>query len=283
MAYVIKDHDLGGILDQSVAVLKDHLGLFMKIMAVTWIPANVVARCMIVSLMPEPPPPMAPPEATEQFFRETILQFQQNLPILAVLWLVIIVLNPVAQVAVIHATSQAYLGKAVTVGESVRMGFSRYFSFFGASLIMGIALVVGLLLCLIPGVIFGLLFCLAVYVAVIERAGPITALTRSWNLVYNNALIAFVLGIILFLLGAAIGMGAAVITNLQVRQVFQVVFQSVALVVSMVVMVVYYYSCRCKLENFDLELMAGNVEGDAQPGSGDFMDDGTGFNDWSTD
>ena len=62
------------------------------------------------------------------------------------------------------------------------MNFAQYWSFFGTYLIVGIAVCVGFLLCIAPGVFLLLAWMLAVPLVVDRKLGPIEAMTQSWAL-----------------------------------------------------------------------------------------------------
>ena len=158
-SYNIKHHDIGGVLDQAVALAKDHFFSLFKILAVSLIPINIASGMAMLSIMPPQPPMGAPPEQSEQFFREMIQAFQDNLPMLLVIWAILLVVYPVSQAAVIHAAAKLYLGKSVTVKEALQAGLSRIFSFLGVSILAGLSVFAGMIMCLLPGIFLGIIFC----------------------------------------------------------------------------------------------------------------------------
>ena len=77
----------------------------------------------------------------------------------------------------------------------------------------------------------------------------------------------FALSIVLGVIQWAIIGGAYLIPQAHVATVVQALLGSVAFVFSTVAIVVFYFSCRCKAENFDLTLLAENIglAGSAEP------------------
>ncbi len=87
-----------------------------------------------------------------------------------------------AQSVVVFAAFQDLRGKEVTVGESLRQGLSRFVPVILLSVLMGLVLVLGLMLCLVPGLIALAALYVALPVCVVERLGPIRSMSRSTDL-----------------------------------------------------------------------------------------------------
>ena len=127
-------------------------------------------------------------------------------------------------------------------------------------LLLGIQ-ILGFLLLIIPGIYFTFWYMLSHQVTVIERLSGFAAMKRSKQLVkgsLNQAfLILFVLGVFGFLLGA----GASIIPDLNIGVVVSSVLQLALQLVTLAALVVFYFSCRCKVENYDLEHLATEMAG----------------------
>lgn len=67
------------------------------------------------------------------------------------------------------------------------------------------------------------------------------------------------LGLLIFIISASIGGTAALIPNRSLRSLVSVVVQVAASIFATAAVVVYYYSCRCRHEQFDLALLAHSV------------------------
>ncbi|MEK6260631.1 MAG: hypothetical protein AABP62_18690, partial [Planctomycetota bacterium] len=178
-----------------------------------------------------------------------------------------LVLGPLVNAAVIHAVASAYLSRPTTIGQCFSHAFQRYFALLGTSLLMGLAIFGGMLLCVVPGIIFAFWFMLAQHVAVLEGSAGSAALTRSRALMKGNIGTGFVLGLVVGLINMGIGVGAAVIPQPHARVVATGFAQGIATLLATCAMVVFYFSCRCKAENFDLQVLADAVgtDADVQP------------------
>ena len=84
----------------------------------------------------------------------------------------------------------------------------------GASIIAGVAIVMGLVLLIVPGIIMMLRLWFVGYVLVDERTGPIDAIQRSWDITRGHTmdlLVFFLVLVGLNLLGAVcLGIGLLV-------------------------------------------------------------------------
>jgi hypothetical protein len=95
--------------------------------------------------------------------------------------------------------SQLYTGMVVEVVNDTRDGrldasmgglFNKVtpvlLTLIGAAIVTGIAITVGLIACIIPGIILLTLWAVVAPAVVIERLGVFDAMSRSWNLVKSN-------------------------------------------------------------------------------------------------
>ncbi|HWL38018.1 MAG TPA: hypothetical protein VNQ77_17665 [Frankiaceae bacterium] len=76
----------------------------------------------------------------------------------------------------------AVLGRPTTIAETWRKIRPRFWALIGASLLGGIVPALGLLLCILPGVFLWAAWAFLTPAVVLERAGVITAIRRSWRL-----------------------------------------------------------------------------------------------------
>ncbi len=85
-------------------------------------------------------------------------------------------------------------------GEAIISGAKSYLTLLGASILSGIAIGLGLLLLIVPGIYFAVKFSqIRTVIAAEDQLNPITALSRSWQLTKGNSLriFGFVLVIII--------------------------------------------------------------------------------------
>jgi len=102
------------------------------------------------------------------------------------------------------------LNFALQVARGQRPGFGVVFSggkwFFpmlGLQIVAGIAVGLGSLLCLVPGIFLALRFAVAQAALVDENLGPIAALKRSWELTGSAWVQILIFGILAFLVAVA--------------------------------------------------------------------------------
>lgn len=263
--YEIKPLGLGGVLDQTVALVKDNLLLLMGVAAVVYVPMGLFNGIYAATQLPEPPSIFSDPEAREAY-SEAVLS--SSLVILPISLLFVWVGAPLTFGAMIWAISSVYLGEPTSVGEAWRQAMRRGVSLVGANIMYGLVLGLGFLLCLAPGVIFGLWFMFYGQGIMLERLGASAAMTRSKQLIKGNMLIGFVLGLLLFAISIGINGAAYFIGQPYVATLVQVSLQLIVLTFTTAASTVFYFSCRCKNDDFDMLRLAEAVEandGSANP------------------
>jgi hypothetical protein len=92
------------------------------------------------------------------------------------------VLGTVAQAMVVHAAFQDLRGRPVNAGESLRLGLRRVLPVIVASVLTGVVVAVGLILCIVPGLIALTAMAVVIPACVVEDLGPIDSLSRSSDL-----------------------------------------------------------------------------------------------------
>jgi hypothetical protein len=251
MSYEIRELKLGGILDQGSKVLKDNFGLLFGILACAWIPYQLIAGFVQLAMMRE-----VSPESP----LDALAAASEILPVTIGFALVgTIIILPLTNAAVIYAVAQRYLGNDVTVLESIQKGFSKILPLIWTSILMGLAIMGGLILLIIPGILFALWFGLAQHVVVLEDESGTAALGRSKTLVRPYLGTFLMLGILIFVIAASLGFGAGFVQQPHLQTLAQVLINAVVTLLSTAVFVVFYFSCRSGVENFDLEHLAASV------------------------
>ena len=69
----------------------------------------------------------------------------------------------------------------------------------------------------------------------------------------------FVLALLLFVIGLAVSMVVAFVPVQVIAILVQVLIQAALFIFGAAASAVFYFSCRCKLENFDLTVLADTV------------------------
>jgi hypothetical protein len=168
--------------------------------------------------------------------------------------------------ALTRQASAAYLGEQVSVSDGFQAARSRFRPVWASLIIQGLAVILGLVLLVVPGLIFFTILFAMIPVVVLEGLDSTQAQRRSkelakgaWGNVFG---VMAVITLITWLpvLGAAFGIGAlsaalpggAISDSL--LQVGIALLRAVALPVQVLGTVILYYDRRVRTEALDLEL-----------------------------
>jgi hypothetical protein len=99
---------------------------------------------------------------------------------------VMILLSLVAYSVLLAGTHQAAQSESVSLGSAVRTGLARAPALLGAYILGGLAIMVGLILLIIPGLWLMIALFPAFLVPVVERLGPAASLSRGYRLVKGS-------------------------------------------------------------------------------------------------
>ena len=251
--YQIRSLSLGGVLDQAVAITKNHFGPLAAIMVITVAPFSLAANWMATMQ------PVMPPNPTQQDLQIFIHAQQQFLMMFFIVLLPSLLATVIGNAAMLQAIADVYLGKSFTPFSAIGQAFRKFGPLFGTSILVGLTVGVGLVLCFVPGIIFMLWYGLATQVVIVEGISGIPAMKRSKALMTGNVGSFFVLLLVIGLINGAIGAVANFIPQPHLRALMATVVQTVLSVFASAAVVVFYFSARCKNEQFDLQLLADNI------------------------
>ena len=197
--------------------------------------------------------------------------------------LVALVLLPLAIIGsftaiggVTFQVARAYTGKPVTTGEAIRRGFQRSLPMTGAYFVVGIMSMFGLLAFIIGFFVVWVSAFAVAPAVVLERRGPIEAISRSWEMVKGAwgevFLVIFIASMIATLPGSAVGMfavfGGLVISGgdpdtlmaaQAVGQVLSQLTRTLTIPFSLGATVLLYYDRRVRTEALDVQMMAESL------------------------
>lgn len=196
-----------------------------------------------------------------------------NIPLWLFYLLLSVVLGAIATGATVFVVSESYLGRTITASDAFRRAAPRFGAIAVCSLTLGIVVMLGFLLLVVPGFILGCGLVLAIPAVVLEpQLVPSDALSRSWALTRGNrgrmfALLAtaFILiyvpaiaveGLIT-LFGPSGGLRSG--TSVGIAQVASSLVQMFLSPLLYCVLTVAYYDLRVRKEGFDLELLASSL------------------------
>jgi uncharacterized membrane protein len=255
MQYQIRELGIGGILDQAISLVKNHFGQLFGITLVMLVPCLVV-----LGFIGQYNAVTVPANPTMQDIQAIQQQQMQNLVyIMPVALFYLVIALPITNAAIIAAVANQYLGHPITIGAAFGRAFGSVLGLIGTGILLYLAVFGGMLLCVIPGILCAFWFSLAWHVVILERTSGFAALKRSKFLMKGNIGTVFVLGLLVGIIQFAIGFGVKLIPEPNVL-VFANAFVTAALqLFAAAAFVVFYFSCRCKAEQFDLALLAESL------------------------
>jgi hypothetical protein len=164
-----------------------------------------------------------------------------------------------AEAMVIYAAFQDLRGRKVSALESLSRGLERFLSVFVVSLLVGLAIGVGIMLLIIPGLIFWAMYAVALPVCVVEREGGLSSLSRSQELTSGHRWPIFGVAIAIFvvtLIGSALIRTAFLGASLVALYVMTWVWTTVVSSFSSVYTAILYHDLRAVHEGIGIDEIA---------------------------
>jgi hypothetical protein len=120
-------------------------------------------------------------------------------------------LGPFVTAAATYEVLQRLRGATAGVGECLLVGLRRLFPVLAVSVLSWLAMFLGLILLIIPGIIMYVMLSVAIPVCVVERPGIFRSLERSFDLTRGSRWAIFAVLLVFGLLG---GMGPALLVGI---------------------------------------------------------------------
>lgn len=274
MRFSIGAMSVGDILDRGLKVLLSRVGTFYAIFLLVLSPMIVLGALMPKLL-----------EAASGLGPAALL-----LPFLV--WLItVLILSPIGTAASTHVIAREFIGEPVGLGDAFSFAMTRFGKVLGTSLLTGLLIFVGLVMCVVPGVIFLFwwMFAAGGQIPVVEGKAGADAMRRSKQLgqgfrgriagiivlvVLLNVLLQLGLGFVLEALlpsveyvRTAFGLQPRII-NFRNHAIQTVILQLLSILVQTygaICLTLLYFDLRIRKEGFDLELAAREqLQGDAR-------------------
>jgi hypothetical protein len=237
---MIAEFRAGAVLSESFRIMTRQFGTLIAIAVVCWFPQIVFGAYQIMQV--ENGEPMNPRLA---------LSIERILGL---------ILTALLTGALSYAVFQALRGKSAGINEAIGTGFRRILPLMGVAICSGLFIVAGLVMLIIPGIIFACMVYVASVACVVEQQGVFASMSRSRELSKNNRSaifsIMFVIGLLAFGLGALLGIGLAASGSRWVVFAGLTVMQIVLATWSATAAVVAYYHLRSVKESIDVEDIA---------------------------
>jgi hypothetical protein len=171
--------------------------------------------------------------------------------------------------ALVRMAGDAYLGNPVSQSEGLRWGWRRFGTVWALSLVAGLAVVLGLLLLIVPGVLAAIVLAVAIPVAMLEQRGYVEAQRRSralarggWGQIFAVLMVLLVIGmlptvgielVVTLVVGSVSSAATAGAIWEAAKQVLGVLVGSLTLPVTMIATTLLYYDRRVRVEAFGLD------------------------------
>jgi hypothetical protein len=265
----LKPQELIEILDSAFRLYRENFALFIGIVAIVYVPAQLLLLVLSAPISLELQVLMeqwrtAGPNADPAKMKEMVGHFT-TLGILSAL--INGLIFPLATGALTLAVSRKMLRRPVGLGECYGFIFRNLFRLLGTELLAGLAIGLGVMCCVVPGIFLAIWFRFTSSLVILEGSAGTAAMGRSKQLSAGHgwriAGLAALLFLVNFLLGAGIGaFSAFVIERLQLSELHKIMTQSalqdaIQLLVTplpSIAWILMYYDIRIRNEGFDLEV-----------------------------
>jgi hypothetical protein len=256
-APVLRPLGVGEILDTALAVYRRHAFALWKIVAVVVALPAALNGALAVA---------------ERQVRDSNGSSGSLLILLVLVQVVTLVATFLATAAAYRLVADAYLGRAVDPGASMRFGLRRVGSVMWVSLLAGLGIFVGLLLLVVPGVYLAVAWSVAIPVLLGENLRGRAALRRSRALVrsrfwpcagvlFLSFLLAAIVTAVIALIVAAIASSSGNDTVLFLDQgASSLIADTLVLPFQVAVTTVLYIDLRVRKEGFDIQLLTHSLE-----------------------
>jgi hypothetical protein len=192
-------------------------------------------------------------------------QPQQAIPIAQLFgWIaftvaVVILLYPLGQAAILYMAFQSLRGRLVSVIEALRKGLSRLWAIVGLTVLTVLGIWAGLLLLIVPGIMFAVRWSMALPACVVEGLGPLTSMKRSAELTKGHRWKLFGVFLLLMIVSWIVGWLIGFVlrpTDLVIANIGSVIWSAAWTAFWYVVLVMIYHDLRVAKEGVDIERLA---------------------------
>ncbi len=156
--------------------------------------------------------------------------------------------------AIAWAVGSVLVGREPDVGDAYRFGYRRLWSVLLVSVLYALAVGVGLLLFIIPGIIIAVRLSVAIPALIVERRKATDALRRSWDLVRGYSWPVFAAFLVVTLLNSIVNGVLTAIggDNWFVAAIFAAIGSCITTPFLGLVLGLVYFDLRVRKENLDV-------------------------------
>ena len=253
---------IGQILDRTFRLYRQNFVRFVAIAAVVQVPIAIVMLALQRVL----------PQTAEEGASPRYVM------VIGLAWAFIgaffaVISKGFGEAALLKSVSESYLGRSVTVSQAYRFILPKLGAVVCASILVFLVIVGGILLLVVPGIIFSLWFSLTMQAIVLENLKATDGMSRSMLLVRGNLGKVFLVGLVVLLIASIVnllfwGAGSLAASYLPghdptgpmaVTQLVSMVGEVLVMPISAAAMILLYYDLRIRKEAFDLEMLAESL------------------------
>jgi hypothetical protein len=249
---------IGEILTTAFDIYRNNAANLLLIVAVVVVPLSFISALLGRAF--------AATETTVEIGGRSVTQLESRsffVVLLAALVVVAIgvIIWAVLEAAMLRGAAQATIGDPVDIEASYRRGFSRFGSVLLVAVLVGLIVVAGFILLIIPGIILWVFLSVAIPALVIENRRGTEALKRSWNLVSGHFWHALAVLLVAAIISGIVGsiLGAIGGDNWFVRWIFQAIAQIITAPFSALVAVVLYLDLRARKEALSADILRAEL------------------------
>ena len=235
---------LGEVISQTFQLYRrnfwKYITIFLVVEAIIGVLSGLVNNYIVL------PARLAPGATPQQFLNWASAYLGAALLLALALFLVSVILSPIALGSTIRMTSDVIENRPPDLMAGVRFIFSKLLSVWAVSIIIGIVVTLGFIALIVPGIILGIMFSLALTALLIENKGVFDSLGRSRKLVGNRWLKSFTLYLVI---GILIGIAAEIVVLITapisvpvIRYLVEALISAFYLPIIPILVTVYYYS-----------------------------------------
>jgi len=164
--------------------------------------------------------------------------------------------------SVTRGGAAAVLGRPVDVDASYRYAFSRLGGLIGLALLIALAVFLGFFVLFIGALIVAVFFAVAVPVFIIERAGAVDSMSRSWKLVSGHWWHTFGVIVVAGIIASVVNSILTAIggSNFLLSWIFSAIAQSITAPFVALVSVILYIDLRSRHEGLTAEQLGMQLD-----------------------
>ena len=263
MAAALRPLNTGELLDRTFSLYRNHFVLFLGIAA---LPHLVLLAVQLAGLAIIP---SAPGRISTVLYSVLWALF---------IFMVSIIVSAVSQAATIVAVSNVHLDRPAGVLDSFQRVKTKVFGVVALSILVFLAVIVGFMFLIVPGILLTIRWSLAVPIKVLEDAGVGDSMSRSSQLTDGNRGRIFVIWLLIIVLIFAVGalmqwpilFGGMILTKnmgpsahvwvMVATQIAGFISQSLVAPLFAIAFSLVYYDQRVRKEAFDLQLMMTTLD-----------------------